>query len=143
MKKHKIIFALIILSILLNVYFIFFPKKLYVAKNIEWLSDSISVKGFLEPVNYEAPKDWNTIYLIDVLNTSNTGSTIFIAREVVVTNGVLISLGAEEYSVVEINDNRIVAEDDVYRFELTKDEVLITDKHGKVSRLSNGHGINF
>jgi len=140
-KNKKIIVAILILSVILNAYFIFFPKKLTVVKDITWSLDSVSARGYLEPVNYKGPNDWNTIFFVDVLNTTQGKGAKFFAKEVVVTNGVLVSLGLKEYSIVEIDNTRIVAQDDIYRFEVTKNEVLITDKDGETSRLSNMYGI--
>ena len=140
-KNKKIIIAILILSVVLNAYFVFFPKKLTVVKDITWSLDSVSARGYLEPVNYDRPNNWNTIFFVDVLNTTQGKNAKFFAKEIVVTNGVLINLGLKEYSIVEIDNARIVAQDDVYKFEITRNEVIITDKDGQTSRLSNRYGI--
>jgi len=131
----------LVLSVILNAYLLFLPKKLIVTKEIAWSTDSMSARGYLEPVNYEEPKDWNTIFFIDALNIGEREKARFFAKEIVVAGGVLINLNLKEYPIVEANEGKIVAQDNTYRFEITKDEVSITDKDGEVARLSDMYKI--
>ncbi len=138
MNKKILIFALII-SAVANVFFLFFqPTNLYVAKDVKWNFNEIDAHGFLEAINYEAPKDWNTVFYIHFFDNSSFGeSSKFYAREVVITGSSIVNLDLKEYEVVEKTENHVVAKDDTYTFEITKEDIFITDKDGQKSKLSD------
>ncbi len=134
------IIGLLIISILANIFFLFFGSTLFVAKWIQWRSSGdVNISGYLDAINYDAPKDWHTIYYIQYIDNSLVPKEDqFFAREVVVSTGdsnVIISNSLDEYDIIEKTDERIMAKDHVFTFEITHDDVFITDKHGKKSQL--------
>ena len=137
MNKKILIFALVI-SVVANLFFLFSQPSLYIAKDIKWNFNSIEARGYLEAVNYEAPKDWNTIFFIHFTDNSSFGEpSKFYAREIVISGSSMVNLDLKEYEVVEKTENRLVAKDDVYTFEITKNDVSIIDKDGQKSKLSD------
>lgn len=136
--SNKILIFTLAISVVANLFFLFSQPSLYIAKDIKWNFDSIEAQGFLEAVNYEAPKDWNTIFYIHFDDNSSFGEpSKFYAREIVISGSSMVNLDLKEYEVVEKTEKRLVATDDIYTFEITNNDVFITDKEGHKSKLSN------
>lgn len=137
MQKKIFIFALVI-STIVNVFFLFSNSGLYVKKEVKWGFNGIDAHGFLEALNYEAPKEWNTIFYIHFYDNSAAGDQArFYAREIMINESSVVNLDLEEYKVIEKKENKLVAKNDEYTFEITKDDVFITDLNGKKSKLSD------
>ena len=141
--KKQLVVSILFASLLVNGYFILLPKKLNIVRDISWSNNHISARGYLEPLNYKGPKDWNTIFFIDVFDTYPVEKRTpkFYAQEVVITNNTVVSLDLKEFQILKIDSDEVIAKDDVYTFVVKKNEVLITDRDGQVARLSYVHSI--
>jgi hypothetical protein len=137
MSKRILIFSLVI-SIIVNVIFLFSQSGLYVKKEVKWGFRGVDAHGFLEAVNYKAPKDWNTLFYIHFYDNSAVGDqSKFYAREVIISGSSVVNLDLEEYKIIEKTENKVIAKNDTYTFEITKDDVFITDLNEKKSKLSD------
>lgn len=89
---------------------------------------------FFEPINYEAPENWDVMFLINFSDTGN--SQKFVAREVIWTNSIVFK-DLREYEVISYSLDKIIARNEIYTFELTKDKVVVEDKYGQKLELKN------